>query len=77
MNFFKQPMQRAWVSITTKPVRSFLPVHVQIISTDTKEMEVFSNDHISGDPNANKVSVRHHLKINAIQAFLKSIVSLL
>lgn len=39
-------------------------------------MRVFSNDYISGDPNANKVSVRNHLKINEIQAFSKPIVSL-
>lgn len=76
MNFFKQPMERAWVRITTKPVRSFPPVNVQIISTGTNDMRVFSNDYISGDPNANKVSVRNHLKINEIQAFSKPIVSL-
>lgn len=66
-------MDRDRVSLTTKPVRSFPPVNVQIISTGTKDTRVFSDDHISGDTNANKVSVRHHLKINA---FWKSIVSL-
>lgn len=62
------------MSVTTKPGRSFPPVNVQIISTG-KDMWFFSNDHISGDPNANKVSVRPHLKINEIQASSKSIVS--
>lgn len=69
-------MGRAQMSITTKPMRSFPPVNVQIILTGTKEMWDFNDDHISGDPNANKVSVRHHLKINELQAFWKSIVSL-
>lgn len=64
------------MSATTKLVRSSPPVNAQIISTGTKDTWVFSNDHISGDPNANKVSVKPHLKINAIRAFSKSIVSL-
>lgn len=76
MNFLKQPMERARVSVTTKLVRSSPPVNVQIISTGTKDTWVFTNDHISGDPNANNVSVRPHLKINEIRGFSKSIVSL-
>ena len=37
---------------------------------------LFSNGHLSGDPTANKVLLRHHLKINEIQAFSKSIARL-
>lgn len=62
--------------MTTKTGRSFPPENVQITSTGAEDIWVCSNDHISSDPNANKVSVRHHLKINEIQAFSKSLVSL-
>lgn len=55
-------MERPWLSITTKAAKSFPPVNVQFILTAAEDTWVFSNDRISGDPNANKVSDSHHLK---------------